>query len=159
MGNWHGYFPYQKFDVVFGVTAFGNKTLLQVLGTGGGGKFALGRHAVAALLNAANPNVDYEYTTAQVIAIVRQAFAGGDYESAKNRLAGENESTCPLDRPCQRHHRPGTRCRNRDHDHNDNNRCDLEDRSDNDHRGNGSGRGNGNGHGGFGHGGGYGNRW
>jgi hypothetical protein len=38
------------------------------LGANGGGVNALLRHSSAALLNAANPYVDYAYTVAEVIA-------------------------------------------------------------------------------------------
>ncbi len=96
---WVGYGIFQKFDRVFDVQAFGHKTLLQVLLTGGGGKIALGRHAVAALLNAVHPEVDYAYTPAEVIALVQQAFATGNYEATKNLLKEENQSGCPLGRP------------------------------------------------------------
>lgn len=88
---WTGYRPSDRFNAIFGVNARCNPTLLQALGTGGGGAAALGRHAVAALLNAAHPNVAYAYTVDQVIAIVRNAYATGDFEAAKNLLAAQNE--------------------------------------------------------------------
>jgi hypothetical protein len=94
LDSWVGYTPSQSFSSVFGVSYGG--TLLQALDTGGGGARALGRHAVAALLNAANPDVSYAYTTSQVIALVQQAFATGNYEYAKNLLERENQRGCPL---------------------------------------------------------------
>lgn len=95
--SWVGYMPGQSFETVFGVNVPGRDlTLLQALQQGGGGWKALGRHAVAALLNASNSSVDYEYTTAEVIAIVQDAFRTGDFEAAKNLLAEENEEGCPL---------------------------------------------------------------
>lgn len=95
-----GYNPGDSFETVFGVPATtfpGDPTLLQVLGQGGGGMNALGRHAVAGLLNAAASDVDYSFTTAQVIAMVQDAVASGDFETAKTALADENESGCPID--------------------------------------------------------------
>ena len=74
----------------------GNKSLLQVLKLGGGGYKALMRHAVAALLNAASPNVNYFYSEAEVIAMVKAAFASGDYEATKDLLEAQNEPGCPL---------------------------------------------------------------
>ena len=63
---------------------------------GGGGKYALGRHAVAALLSAANPDVDYLYTKEEVKEMVREAFSTGDYETIKDLLEEQNEKGCPL---------------------------------------------------------------
>ncbi|MHB1155376.1 MAG: SdrD B-like domain-containing protein [Phycisphaerales bacterium] len=89
--DWVGYQTTDSFNAIFGVTSSNNPTLLQALGAKGGGEFALERHAAAALLNAANPDVNYQYTTAQIIAMVQQAYATGDFESAKNVLAAANE--------------------------------------------------------------------
>jgi cysteine-rich repeat protein len=97
-GSWVGYATGDLFDVVFGVDAPGNKTLLETLWTGGGKEHALGRHAVAALLNASNPDVSFMYTTADVIAIVQEAYATGEYNAAKDMLAEQNEMGCPLGR-------------------------------------------------------------
>jgi hypothetical protein len=95
--SWVGYSTNADFDATFGVNLFNpNITLLGALNLGGGGKEALARHAVAALLNSASPGVDYPMTTAQVIATVQAAAASGDYETAKNRLASLNEQLCPL---------------------------------------------------------------
>jgi hypothetical protein len=91
-----GYAPGDDFDATFGVNFFNpDITLLQAAGQGGGGKNALARHAVAALLNAAS-SVQYDLTEAQVIALVQAAAASGNYESAKNTLEGFNEQGCPL---------------------------------------------------------------
>ena len=67
-------------------------TLSNALKQGGGGLNALMRQAVAGLLNAENPNVDYPLTTAQVIAMVNDAVASGDgaIESLKDTLEGFN---------------------------------------------------------------------
>lgn len=76
--------------------AFPGRTLLQVLGLGGGGLEALGRHAVASLLNAASENVDSGWTPQQVVDAFNGAFPGGDLEGVKNRFEAVNESACPL---------------------------------------------------------------
>jgi hypothetical protein len=94
--SWQGYTTGQRFNQVFGVNAAGNPTLLAALKQGGGGFQALNRHAVAALLNTANQNVDYLYATQQVITLVQQAYASGDPEGIKNQLAAQNEAGCPL---------------------------------------------------------------
>ena len=87
--------PNTLFSSVF-ENAFPGMTLDQVLGQGGGGLNALGRHTVAALLNAASPGVDYPLTVAQVISGFNAVFPGGDYETLKNRWAAFNELGCPL---------------------------------------------------------------
>ena len=90
-----GYEPYDSFDAVFGVSSsFG--TLLDGLQAKGGGEKALARHAVAALLNASSPYVSYEYTAAEVIALVQDAYATGGFEYAKDMLEDQNETYCPL---------------------------------------------------------------
>lgn len=97
--SWQVYSPGADFDATFGVNFFNpNLTLLAALENGGGGVDALGRHAVAALLNAVSTNVNYKYTVAQVIAIVRGtgAYAGLSVEERKDLLAAANEATCPI---------------------------------------------------------------
>ena len=98
VGSWPaGYLPGADFDATFGVNGFNpNISLLAALNLGGGGKEALARHAVAALLNSASDGVDYGMSTADVISAVQAAFASGDYESAKNRFEGLNEMGCGL---------------------------------------------------------------
>lgn len=91
-----GYAPSTLFVDAFGVNAFPNKTLVQVLGQGGGGLNALGRHAVAALLNASSSDVDYDRTTAEVIASFNAAYASGSYDALKNVFETFNEQGCPL---------------------------------------------------------------
>jgi hypothetical protein len=90
--SWVNYVPGDLYNVVFGVNY--NKTLLEALETGGGGEKALGRHATAALLNAANPDVNYAYTEGQIIAMVQDAYGSGDYESTKNLFEAQNEAGC-----------------------------------------------------------------
>lgn len=97
-GSWVDYKPTDSYSDVFEV-AGGENTMLQALETGGGGEKALGRHAVAALLNASNPDVGYFYTVDEVIEIVRGAYDSRDFETAKNLLEVKNELDCPLGRP------------------------------------------------------------
>jgi fibro-slime domain-containing protein/uncharacterized repeat protein (TIGR01451 family) len=76
--------------------AFPGKTLLAVLKQGGGGLKALGRHTVAALLNAASPGVSYDLSVNDVIEGFNDVFPGGDYEGLKDLFEGFNEQGCPL---------------------------------------------------------------
>ena len=93
--SWVGYTPGTLFSAVF-ENAFPGMTLLQVLQQGGGGLNALGRHTVAALLNASSPGVDFDLTTAGVIAAFNGVFPGGNYEAQKNIFESLNEQGCPL---------------------------------------------------------------
>jgi hypothetical protein len=91
------YAPTTLFSDVF-ENAFPGMTLQQVLSNGGGGLDALGRHTVAALLNAASGGVSYNLTVQQVIDQFNAVYPGtkADYESLKDVFAGYNEQTCPL---------------------------------------------------------------
>jgi len=94
-----GYQPGDNFDEVFGVDVFGNKTLHQVIRTGGGQERALGRHAVAALLCSSHPDVEYGMTEAEVLMAVQDAFMDGSrgaIETLKNTLDELNNAGCPL---------------------------------------------------------------
>jgi cysteine-rich repeat protein len=98
LGNWVVYSPTDSYDAVFGVDAPGDLNLLEAVHQGGGDENALSRHSVAALLNSTNSDVSYLFSTAEVIQIVRDAYASGDFEGAKNLLSGQNEQFCPLRR-------------------------------------------------------------
>lgn len=78
--------------------AFPGMTLLQVLRQGGGGLNALGRHTVAALLNAASGGVDYDLFPGEVISEFNAVYPGsrGAYNALKDRFEGFNEQGCPL---------------------------------------------------------------
>lgn len=97
--SWVGYTTDQLFSSVF-EDAFPGMTLLQVLSTGGNtAAEALGRHTVAALLNAsAGSGVSYDLTTAEVIAGFNNVWPGTKTElnAQKNIFAGFNELGCPL---------------------------------------------------------------
>lgn len=71
--------------------------MLEALELGGGGYKALARHAVASLLNASNPEVDANFTEADVIALVQQAFDTEDFEDIKDMFADANEQGCTVD--------------------------------------------------------------
>jgi hypothetical protein len=88
---WVGYSPTDRFNTVFGVNDPDNPTLLQALRRGGGGYKALGRHAVAALLNAASQNVSYLYTRPEIISMVQSAYSTGKYDPIKNLFEAQNE--------------------------------------------------------------------
>ena len=95
-----GLSPDASYESIFGVDVPNTApTLLQALAEGGGAVDALLRHSTAALLNAANPYVDYAYTQAQIISMVQAAFANGSYESTKNLFATQNELGADLNTP------------------------------------------------------------
>jgi len=96
LDSWTGYEATADYATTFGVSSSFTKTLLEALGQGGGNQIALGRHAVAALLNAASYGVAYPVTADQIIALVQSAYATGQFEAAKNKLAAYNELGCPL---------------------------------------------------------------
>jgi len=92
------YLPDDDFSDYFD-NAFPDMSLVDVLKQGGGGLKALGRHAVAALLNAANPDVDYDLTTADVIMAFNDLYPGAtkqQYNALKDEFADFNEQGCPL---------------------------------------------------------------
>jgi hypothetical protein len=99
-GNWTSpYTPTTSFQSVFGTNPFPGMNLLEVLSQGGGGIKALGRHAVAGLLNAASPSVSYDLTTTQVIEGFNSAYnsgRGGTIERQKNLFDMPNNQSCPL---------------------------------------------------------------
>ncbi|MGH7470482.1 MAG: hypothetical protein ACRENP_21260, partial [Longimicrobiales bacterium] len=85
------------FFTVFGVNAYPGKTLLQMINnTGGGPSIQLGRHAVASLLSAAHPDLNFPLSPAQVIADFNAAWSSGNYEAQKNIFDALNNAGCPL---------------------------------------------------------------
>jgi hypothetical protein len=99
-GSWTlPYRPTTMFNTVF-ENAFPGMNLLAVVRLGGGGLNALGRHTVAALLNAASAGVDYDLTVNQVITMFNNAYPGttSSYEALKNIFERYNEQGCPLAR-------------------------------------------------------------
>jgi hypothetical protein len=86
LGSWTGYDPTDLFATAFGVPATGNPKLLQAANMNGGGESALMRHAAAALLDSASSGVDFKSSTAQVIAMVTDACASGNFESTRRSM-------------------------------------------------------------------------
>jgi hypothetical protein len=75
-------------------------TQMQALNANQGDLAALTRHAMAALLNATSPGVDYEFSASDIVTWYNQAVAGtyaGTIEDLKNMLAAANEQGCPLE--------------------------------------------------------------
>lgn len=96
--SWTGFSTGDTLEDVFDVPDdlnLDDKTLLEALEEGGGDVDALLRHAVAALLNSANPDVEFGLTTGQVIEATNEALASGDYESTKDMFEGLNEQEAP----------------------------------------------------------------
>lgn len=90
--------PDTLFSDVF-ENAFPGKTLVQVAAQGGGHLKALGRHTVAALLNAASADVGYPATVADVIATFNSVYPSSNtaYGYVKDVFATLNEDLeCPL---------------------------------------------------------------
>lgn len=86
-----GFSPSDDFDTTFGVNFFTpDKTLLDAVKLGGGGINKLARFGVAALLNAAHPDVDFALTVPQVIALVQS----GDPNAFDGFFDDED---CPID--------------------------------------------------------------
>jgi len=105
---WVGYSPGDYFSDVFGVVikirgkgrrTITDPTLLQALDANGSGINLLARAAVAALLNASNPDVAYALTESEVIAEVQDAVASGRkyvIQNLGNLLDRLNNGGCPL---------------------------------------------------------------
>jgi hypothetical protein len=103
--DWVGFAPDQLVSDVFSnAGSLGSMTLLSALSAGGGSsltaaKALLIHHAVAALLNSTHPDVDYAFTTAQVIAWTSEALASTDRDailSLKNLFDAENNRGCTV---------------------------------------------------------------
>jgi hypothetical protein len=94
------------FDRLITITSGGGRpvsitdpTLLQAVVAAGGGTSALARHAVAALLNAAHPDVNAYYTVEEVVQMVQDALDGVGslgIEGTKDLFVTANELGCPL---------------------------------------------------------------
>ncbi len=102
-----GYAQNQTLESVFDVPdtlGLDNNTLLDALNYGGGsgvtgGARILLRAAVAALLNAAHPDIDYPRTTAEIIADVNAALASGSRSTMlelASELDADNNLGCPI---------------------------------------------------------------
>jgi hypothetical protein len=109
LDSWMGVGPMNDFNTTFMVDVewgrkcradgMGDITLLKGTRCRGGGKNALARHGVAALLNANQTDVAFGLTASEVKAIVKAGLDAGTKSAAnaaKNILAAENELGCPL---------------------------------------------------------------
>lgn len=99
--SWRGYSPSDLFDLVFGVDSGTGMTLLEALSAknkdvGSGPEAALMRHAVAALLNAANGDVNYGGNESWVKEGVALAYDRCEFECVKDVFESYNERYCPL---------------------------------------------------------------
>jgi hypothetical protein len=70
-----GLSPNDRFVLVFNLNTTFDPTLLDVLKGHGGGTNALGRHAVAALLNASLPNSSYPYAPDEIKSAVKETLS------------------------------------------------------------------------------------
>lgn len=95
--DWTNYSPNDNYNDVFGVDDYSGLTLHDALRRGGGEHKALGRHAVAALLNANSGFVDYDLSESEIISLVQNAYATGEFQDAKNILVGFNEQGADRD--------------------------------------------------------------
>jgi len=91
--------PDTLFSSVF-EDAFPGQSLLQVLNNEGFGLNALGRHAVAALLNAASSDVAYDRTLQHVITMFNGVYTGEKhdpkYRALRKVFKALNTMGCPL---------------------------------------------------------------
>lgn len=84
------------FDTLFGRDAYSpDITMLDAVNLRGGQLNALSRHAAAAYLNAESAVVDFDMTTAEVVATFQAAFDSGDYSSGQSTFVELNELGCP----------------------------------------------------------------
>lgn len=86
--------PKQFFSVAFQTSSGNGLTLMDALKLRGGGNEALMRQAVAALLNAGNGELDYRYTTDEVVEMFKQAAESGSYETVKDLYEAANSDGC-----------------------------------------------------------------
>jgi hypothetical protein len=103
--DWVGYDPDDLVSSVFAnAGSLGSMTLLEALKNGGGetledAKRLLIHHAVAALLNSTHPDVDYAFTTAQVIAWTSDMLTSTDRDAIlglKDLFDTENNRGCTV---------------------------------------------------------------
>ncbi|MFC0522030.1 hypothetical protein ACFFGV_00305 [Pontibacillus salicampi] len=92
-----GFDPNDSFNTTFDRNAFNpDITLEDALNLGGGMLNALARASVAALLNAAHPDVNYPLTENQVISMFQDAFDSGEFEETALFFDELNNLGCPL---------------------------------------------------------------
>jgi hypothetical protein len=91
--------PNQLFSVAFLTSKGRDLTLLEALKLRGGDDEALMRQAVAALLNAGNQEMDYRYSTADVLEMFKQAVDPDSLEAVKDSYETANRDGCPYGPP------------------------------------------------------------
>ncbi|MCC6075301.1 hypothetical protein ACFPTX_01620 [Pseudomonas sp. GCM10022188] len=111
VGSWVGYSPSQTVDSVFSLPSgsisseLSGDTLLEALDYPGGGDLVgaariLLRAAVASLLNASHPDVDFPLTESEIVSQVNAALASGDRGTiltlASQLDNANNAGDCPL---------------------------------------------------------------
>jgi hypothetical protein len=97
--GWVGFCPNNFFNFIFGRNVYpANFTLGETHVLTGVGINDLARETVAALLNAAHPEVHYPLTLAEVVAKFREAFDEGGARLEELRILFEsfNNMYCPL---------------------------------------------------------------
>jgi len=106
LAQWKCYAPTALYSSIFqkAPAELKNKTLLEVLKSGGGGNYNLGRQSVAALLNICSSAVAYSAPyrgdTQKLISDVNTAFTSKDKKAANalaDKLGNLNSAGCPLD--------------------------------------------------------------
>lgn len=99
-GEWPApYTTSTPFRDVFGVDAFPGASLLQVVSASGGKEKALGRQAVAAVLNAAHAEINFDRSAQQVIDAFNTAYLSGSnsqINSTAKSIEEANSRGCPL---------------------------------------------------------------
>jgi hypothetical protein len=75
---------------------FPERTYLDVLRSNGDGLEALGRQAVAGILNAAHPGVEYGMAPEMVVGAFNRAATDGVYDGLRDALETLNHRRCPL---------------------------------------------------------------
>jgi hypothetical protein len=96
-----GFNPYKHSDLFSSVFTdypqVGNKTMLELVGTGGGSSPArkAARDVVAAYLNASF-GLDYPYSPAEVAALWTDAVANDSFDALHLLLAPLNQVGCPV---------------------------------------------------------------
>jgi hypothetical protein len=96
--------PFDPTDLVSSVfsaapSSVASLTLLEGLSLGGGGVNALTRQAIAAVLSAAHPDIDYPLSVSEIVTAVNAAYLSGDadvIEDLKNELDTFNNLGCDI---------------------------------------------------------------
>ncbi len=88
--QWQGFQADNSFETVFGVSPGRAMSLADALQQPGGETGSLLSQSVTALLNAAHPEMDSEYSQQEVIQLVQDAFATGDFQAATMLFEKQN---------------------------------------------------------------------